>query len=77
MFRSAGYLIYSAEIPDALITLAIGLSLTVTTAGVAMMAWLLTTVIRLAGLVSVLEERVGNLVHDIDALRAGNPEIRR
>ena len=81
MFASV---IFGAEVPDAVVTVAIGLTLAVTSAGIAMMAWTLTTVVKLTNMVGVLQEKVARLVGDIDdlvveidELRDGNPEVRR
>ncbi len=48
----------------------------VVSAGIAIMSWTLTTVVRLANLVARLEERVNGLGQDLDHLRAGHPEVR-
>ena len=75
---------YGAEIPDSVVTVAIGLTLAVTSAGIGLMAWTLTTVVKLTQMVGVLQEKVARLVGDIDdlvveidELRDGNPEVRR
>ena len=58
----------------ALIVMGLGVFVTI---GVGLFSWTLVTVVRLTGIVSVLEEKVRQLANDIDDLVSGSPEVRR
>lgn len=64
----------TVAIDIALIVMGLGVFVTI---GVGLFSWALVTVVRLTGIVSVLEEKVRQLASDIDDLVAGSPEIRR
>ena len=64
----------TVAIDIALIVMGLGVFVTI---GVGLASWTLVTVVRLTGIVSVLEEKVRQLANDIDDLVAGSPEARR
>ncbi len=61
-------------IDTAIIVMILGLFVTI---GVGLFSWTLATVVRLTGIVSVLEEKVRQLANDIDDLGARIDVIRR
>lgn len=63
----------TVAIDTAIIVMILGLFVTI---GVGLFSWTLVTVVRLTGIVSVLEEKVRQLANDIDDLVAGSPEIQ-
>lgn len=64
----------TVAIDIALIVMGLGVFVTI---GVGLFSWTLVTVVRLTGIVSVLEEKVRQLASDIDDLVAGSPEVGR
>jgi len=63
----------TVAIDIALIVMGLGVFVTI---GVGLFSWTLVTVVRLTGIVSVLEEKVRQLAIDIDDLVAHLPEVR-
>lgn len=64
----------TVAIDIALIVMGLGVFVTI---GVGLFSWTLVTVVRLTGIVSVLEEKVHQLAINIDDLVAGSPEVQR